>query len=317
MNTLPPRPAFPPSTSSGLGKRKLPESSNVKTEPGTPGNYGKVKTEEGADVKRQKSGPVKVLSASHGAFRDVRTSAASVVTHLKNVGTLGYQDAWFHVEMEHPGHDPERVLAILKGLDKVEFNEINQVFSYVPDLKFKDEKELRNYIRTHATTLKPIYIKDIREALPPNGMAMLEALERMGEIMIMKALSGSFKEIALPPLGEKNTQGLGINDLGSSGYQRYKSLWWDDTRERGRAGKRLSQEFVSAWDKVEIKPEDDVTKLLDRINVTASSAIPPPAKIIVSQPKSKKPKKRAGLKITNTHMKSLGIDFSRDYEAPE
>jgi hypothetical protein len=221
-----------------------------------------------------------VLSASHGAFRDVRTSAASVVTHLKvrsprccrdeggcgsnlqNVGTLGYQDAWFHVEMEHPGHDPERVLAILKGLDKVEFNEINQVFSYVvslqkvsvkrndghsrqPDLKFKDEKELRNYIRTHATTLKPIYIKDIREALPPNGMAMLEALERMGEIMIMKALSGSFKEIALPPLGEKNTQGLGINDLGSSGYQRYKSLWWDDTRERGRAGKRLSQgEFI-------------------------------------------------------------------------
>ena len=44
---------------------------------------------------------------------------------------MGYQDAWFHVEMEHPGHDPERVLSILKGLEKIEFNEINQVFSYV------------------------------------------------------------------------------------------------------------------------------------------------------------------------------------------
>jgi hypothetical protein len=50
---------------------------------------------------------------------------------------------------------------------------------------------------------------------------------------------------------------------------------------------------------------DIVFGLDPQVNVTASSAIPPPAKIIVSQPKSKKPKKRAGLKITNTHMKSL------------
>ena len=70
---------------------------------------------------------------------------------------------------------------------------------------------------------------------------MLEEMEKEGKIQIMKALSGSFKDGVLPPLGGQNVHGLGINDLGNSGYQRFRSVWWDDAVERGRAGKRLDQ----------------------------------------------------------------------------
>jgi hypothetical protein len=47
---------------------------------------------------------------------------------------------------------------------------------------------------------------------------------------------GPFRETALPPLGRKNADGLGINDGGPG---RMKSVFWDDVREKGRAGKRV------------------------------------------------------------------------------
>lgn len=68
---------------------------------------------------------------------------------------------------------------------------------------------------------------------------MLDNLERKGDILIMRALTGPFKDVALPKLGKKNSQGLKINDNGNSASQRLRTVWWDDVRERGRAGKRV------------------------------------------------------------------------------
>jgi transcription initiation factor TFIIE subunit beta len=48
--------------------------------------------------------------------------------------------------------------------------------------------------------------------------------------------------------------------------------------------------------------------------LSASSAVPPAPKITPSGPVKKKKKSTRALKITNTHMKALGIDFSKDYE---
>jgi len=76
---------------------------------------------------------------------------------------------------------------------------------------------------------------------------MLAEMEQKGEVLIMKALTGSFKDVALPKLGAKvmdQSTGLytiGLNDPGSSGYGRYRCVWWDTVRERGRAADRVDQ----------------------------------------------------------------------------
>ena len=75
--------------------------------------------------------------------------------------------------------------------------------------------------------------------MPPASLGMLEDLEKRGDLLIMRALTGTFKDLPLPKLGRENGMGLRINDSGSSGNARWKSVWWDEVRERGRAGKRV------------------------------------------------------------------------------
>ena len=108
-----------------------------------------------------------------------------------------------------------------------------------PELTITTEAQLRTYIRTNSTSTTGVPIRDLREALPPNGLTMVEDLEKRGDVQIMRALTGSFKEAPLPRLGQTNSLGLKINDGGSSGNQRLKTVWWDELRERERAGERV------------------------------------------------------------------------------
>jgi transcription initiation factor TFIIE subunit beta len=67
----------------------------------------------------------------------------------------------------------------------------------------------------------------------------LEELETKGDLMIMRGLTGQeFKDVPLPALGQKNAFGVGITE---GRNERWKTVWWDDLKERGRAGKRLTQ----------------------------------------------------------------------------
>ena len=63
--------------------------------------------------------------------------------------------------------------------------------------------------------------------------------------MIMRGLTGQeFKDVPLPPLGQKNAFGLGITE---GRNERWKTVWWDDLKERGRTGKRLDQGESPFW----------------------------------------------------------------------
>jgi transcription initiation factor TFIIE subunit beta len=101
---------------------------------------------------------------------------------------------------------------------------------------------LRTYIRTNSTPLQGVVVKTLREALPAGGpisIAALEELEAKGDLMIMRGLGGTeFKDVPLPALGLKNAFGVGITE---GRNDRWKTVWWDDLKERGRTGKRLTQ----------------------------------------------------------------------------
>jgi transcription initiation factor TFIIE subunit beta len=109
-------------------------------------------------------------------------------------------------------------------------------------LTFTNIAALRTYIRTNSTPLTGVDVKVLKEALPAGGpisMSAIEELEAKGDLMIMRGLTGQeFKDVALPALGQKNAFGVGITE---GRTERWKTVWWDDLQERGRAGKRQSQ----------------------------------------------------------------------------
>lgn len=154
-----------------------------------------------------------------------------------------------------------------------------------PDLTFANAAQLRQHIRTHSTDKVPISLHDktVKDALPPKYGEMLAEMEQKGEVLIMKALTGSFKDVALPKLGAKvmdQSTGLytiGLNDPGSSGYGRYRCVWWDTVRERGRAADRVDQSecddvfdsgrclcaaFINMWGNVQIEENESIEALL-------------------------------------------------------
>ena len=216
--------------------------------------------------------------------------------------------AFFELQDRWPGAERREVLEMLKGLDRVEFNANNGVFTYVvsdvmrgaafsirtalmkrsrcslprptmrrlhchgpctlchcyctssviviarsydrplclhlrrprepsfadqPELTITTEAQLRIFVRTHSTPTQGIPIKTLREAQAPIGL--LEDLEKRGDVLIMRSLTGHFKDVPLPRLGRVNGLGMGLNEGGNG---RWKSVWWDEVRERGRAGER-------------------------------------------------------------------------------
>ncbi|WWC72290.1 uncharacterized protein I206_106252 [Kwoniella pini CBS 10737] len=302
------------------GKRKTPSWASTSPQPNgrsssTPG----VKQENGeGESKRSKPNvPLgadgrPIYSASHGMYKDVRTAALDLFHQLKRASTLSGHDAYFRVQETSPGLDAAEALELLKSMDKVEYKEVNDVFMYIPDLTLNSISEIRSHIRVHSTPTSGIPVKNLREAMP-NGVAPLGELESKGEILIMRGLTGPFKDIPLPRLGRKNLNGVGILEGGNS---RWKTVFWDHEREKGLAGSRVDDEFVFSWADVPMAETDDVTKLLAEHELTASSSIPAPSKVIPVGPVKKKKKTTRALKITNTHMKEQGIDFSKDYEKP-
>jgi hypothetical protein len=47
---------------------------------------------------------------------------------------MDFRTAFYHIEEVSPGTDPNLVLEILKAQERVEYNESNQVFTYVVSL---------------------------------------------------------------------------------------------------------------------------------------------------------------------------------------
>ncbi|WWD19919.1 hypothetical protein CI109_104391 [Kwoniella shandongensis] len=307
-------------------KRKTPSWASPSPGPGTgsgtaTGGIGSsvasVKQEDGEkDAKRakmNKAGPSKpIYTASHGMYDDVRTATLDLFHLLKKQATMSYQEAFYRVQDTSPGLDATAALQKLKEMDKVEFREVNEVFMYIPDPTLNSITEIRNHIRVHSTLTSGIPIKSLRDMLP-TGIAQLGELEEKGDILIMRALSGPFKDIPLPRLGRKNVNGLKIMEGGNA---RWKTVFWDHAREAGKAGKKVDEEFIFSWADVPMAENDDVMKLLAEEELTASSAVPVAPKVVPTNQGKKKKKAHRALKITNTHMKELGIDFTKDYEAP-
>ncbi|KAI9634194.1 uncharacterized protein MKK02DRAFT_38867 [Dioszegia hungarica] len=295
-------PAYASGSTSGAGAAK---------------GFGGVKREHGeggggaGDWKRSKLGMVNNVITV-----DPRSAAMDLEEELKGKGTMPLMDAYFYLQENCPELNANDVVALLKGLPRVGFNKANQVLSYVPALTITSQTQLLTHIRLHTTPRQSLNVRDptIKEATKDQPLVeWLVDLEKTGEVLLARAI-GPFAHSDLPKLGRKNGLGLGISDL-EKGASRIRGVFWDEVRGRGRAGKRVDEDFIHLWADVPIEGTDDVGKLLAQQDLSASSNVPEPLKAIPGGPAGKKKKKSTrALKITNTHMKAMGIDFSKDYD---
>jgi hypothetical protein len=82
-----------------------------------------------------------------------------------------------------------------------------------------------------------VWKKDLME-LVPNGVEltpMINELQREGQILVMRSLTGKFKDWTLPPLGRPYANGEAFD---AGGAERWRTFWWDDLKERNRTAPR-------------------------------------------------------------------------------
>lgn len=149
--------------------------------------------------------------------------------------TRRYEDLYDYIEDRYPGVDATTVLDLLKKQERVSFNETNRVYTYEPEVVLKNQSDVRSYIRTHSQPTRGIPYKELREAMPGDELKeYLNALESDKSVLVLRGLTGRWKDAGMPPLGRPTAWGERV-DSGD----RWKMVFWDELRERGRAAERL------------------------------------------------------------------------------
>lgn len=253
--------------------------------------------------------------------RTAQAAALDLYDTLKARQTMGQEELHFKLEEIAPGVELAPVMAALKTMQRVTFNANNGVFSYKPELQITTAHDLLVHVRkTCALPTSSVAVKDIRESVP-QGLTLapfIEELESNGDILAVRSL-GPFAQGILPKLGRKNHEGLGILDQAQGGGSRFKAMFLDqvrvDMKKKDRSLGRVEDELIWQWADVPIAETDDVVKLLAQEDLTASSQVPEEVKPVAAPAGKKKKRANRPLKITNTHMKQQGIDFSKDYVA--
>ncbi|CAH7671675.1 expressed protein [Phakopsora pachyrhizi] len=93
-----------------------------------------------------------------------------------------------------------------------------------------------------------------------------------------------------------------------------KCAFYDDLGCREKLGPNhgaLDEEFREMWHLLETPPVHSLPQELQEAGLTSSSSTN--IRPVSTQKKSKKRAKGGKVKITNTHLKDLGIDLSKDY----
>lgn len=106
-----------------------------------------------------------------------------------------------------------------------------------PEIVLRSLADLKRHIKTHCRPTQGLTYKSIREAMPgPELVAYMEELEKDGSILILRSLTGKLKDAPLPALGKENAWG---DKLNGGGPERWRTVFWDELKERGRAADRV------------------------------------------------------------------------------
>lgn len=221
---------------------------------------------------------VNALKAKGGPMNLSDLEAVTGVRGLMNELT----DVPFNQELYDAFNAHERVHMTESGVVKV--------WSYKPDYVITNAEQVLEVLRLFSSRGLGMPVGTLKQSWP-HVMTAITELENEGKILVYR------------------TEGVG----GKEGVP--KNVFFDELGCRENLGPSrgaLDEEFREMWHSLQTPPIHALPLELQEAGLTSTSS-----NNIIKPQSNKKSKKKSGkggkVKITNTHLKDLGIDLSKDY----
>ncbi|EFP78890.1 hypothetical protein PGTUg99_013592 [Puccinia graminis f. sp. tritici] len=192
-----------------------------------------------------------------------------------------HTDVPFNKELFDAFNSHERVNVTEKGLVRL--------WSYKPDYVINNPKQVLELLERFSG-MGGMPVNTLKQSWP-NVMTAITELENEGKVLVLRTESVGAKE-GTP-----------------------KTVFYDQLGCRENLGPTrgaLDDEFREMWHSLQTPPVHSLPSELQEAGLTSSTSAN-----LKPQQTTRKPKKKGGkggkVKITNTHLKDLGIDLSKDY----
>jgi len=204
--------------------------------------------------------------------------------------------------------DTDKVLLEkFKAHERVEFDPRTNLYSFKHDYNFRSKAALLTEIQRATRRGGGISVRTLKESWKDAPTA-IEELEKEGEVFVTRTLRDGqmrmvfWNELKADPadLAEEGPEATAKRDASKNG-----------------TGLSVEKEFHDLWHNQIVPNDVDLLKQLQSGGLQETASEAPTIKAPLGKKKGKKsaPRQRT-TRLTNTHLKGMGIDLSKDYVAP-
>ncbi|KAI0277885.1 transcription initiation factor IIE, beta subunit [Russula aff. rugulosa BPL654] len=277
------------------------QASASSSQPATPPD-----SDSGKKKKRPKSTIVYSQPADTGTGTDVNTQLLYAINHLKaNNGPMRLDD--LAIRTQTPLDADKVLFEKFRAHERVEFDIKTNLYSFKHDYNFRSKAALLTEIQRSTRRGGGISVRTLKESWKDAPTA-IEELEKEGEVFVTRTLRDGqmrmvfWNELRADPadLAEEGPEAVAKRDASKNG-----------------TGLSVEKEFHDLWHNLNVPNEVDLLKQLQSGGLQETASEAPVIKTPVGKRRGKKSGTRQRTtRLTNTHLKGMGIDLSKDYVAP-
>lgn len=263
-------------------------------------------SDSGKKKKRPKATIVYSQPADTGTGTDVNTQLLYAINHLKsNNGPMRLDD--LAIRTQTPIDTDKVLFEKFKAHERVEFDPRTNLYSFKHDYNFRSKAALLTEIQRATRRGGGISVRTLKESWKDAPTA-IEELEKEGEVFVTRTLRDGqmrmvfWNELQANPadLAEEGPEATAKRDASKNG-----------------TGLSVEKEFHDLWHNLIVPNDVDLLKQLQSGGLQETASEAPAIKAPLGKRKGKKSAARQRTtRLTNTHLKGMGIDLSKDYVAP-
>ncbi|KAH9986211.1 transcription initiation factor IIE subunit beta [Russula compacta] len=263
-------------------------------------------SDSGKKKKRPKATIVYSQPADTGTGTDVNTQLLYAINYLKtNNGPMRLDD--LAIRTQTPIDTDKILFEKFRAHERVEFDPKTNLYSFKHDYNFRSKAALLTEIQRATRRGGGISVRTLKESWKDAPSAIVE-LEEEGEVFVTRTLRDGqmrmvfWNELKADPadLAEEGPEAVTKRDASKNG-----------------TGLSVEKEFHDLWHSQIVPNDVDLLKQLQSGGLQETASEAPVIKAPVGKRKGKKSATRQRTtRLTNTHLKGMGIDLSKDYVAP-
>ncbi|KAH9964900.1 transcription initiation factor IIE subunit beta [Russula dissimulans] len=256
--------------------------------------------------KRPKATIVYSQPADTGTGTDVNTQLLYAINHLKaNNGPMRLDD--LAIRTQTPLDTDSILFEKFRAHERVEFDPKTNLYSFKHDYNFRSKAALLTEIQRATRRGGGISVRTLKESWK-DAPGAIQELEEEGEVFVTRTLKDNQMRMVF-----WNELKADLADLAEEGPEAVRKR---DASKNG-TGLSVEQEFYDLWHNLIVPNDVDLLKQLQSGGLQETASEAPMIKGPVGKKKGKKSATRQRTaRLTNTHLKGMGIDLSKDYVAP-